>query len=98
MHVTLVHVRVKPDCVDGFIEACAANHRASVHEPGNLRFDVLQADDDPCRFVLYEAYVRPEDAAEHKQTGHYQAWRQTVADMMDEPRRGEPFKGLFPEV
>lgn len=96
MHVTLVHVRVKPESVAGFIVATRANHEASIKERGNRRFDVLQAPDDPTRFVLYEAYVSAEAAAAHKQTAHYAAWRDAVAGMMAEPRRGEPMHGLFP--
>ncbi|MBL8486623.1 MAG: antibiotic biosynthesis monooxygenase [Rhodocyclaceae bacterium] len=96
MHVTLVHVRVKADSVPAFIEATRANHESSVREPGNRRFDVLQAPDDPTRFVLYEAYASAADAAAHKQTAHYAAWRDAVAEMMAEPRRGEPMHGLFP--
>jgi len=96
MHVTLVHVRVKPEAVDAFIAATRANHEASIREPGNRRFDVLQAPDDPARFILYEAYASAEDAAAHKTTAHYLAWREAVADMMLEARRGEPMNGLFP--
>ncbi len=96
MHVTLVHVHVRPECVDAFIEATCANHEASVREPGNRRFDVLQSADDPCRFVLYEAYASAEDAAAHKRTAHYRTWRDTVADMMAGPRKGVPFRGLLP--
>ena len=98
MHTTLVHVQVKADCIDAFITACEANHLASIQEPGNRRFDVLQSPDDACRFILYEAYANGEDAAAHKQTTHYQTWRETVADMMAEPRFGEPFTGLFPQA
>lgn len=97
MHVTLVHVRVKADAVAAFIEASRANHQASVCEPGNRRFDVLQAADDPTRFILYEAYASAVDAAAHKDTAHYLAWRDAVADMMAEPRRGQPMSGLFPQ-
>ena len=96
MHVTLVHVRVNPENVDAFIAATRANHEASINEPGNRRFDVLQAPDDPTRFILYEAYVSAVDAAAHKETVHYFNWRETVAGMMAEPRRGEPMNGLFP--
>ena len=96
MHVTLVHVRVKPAAIDAFIAATRANHEASIQEPGNQRFDVLQAPDDPARFILYEAYALAEDAAAHKATAHYLAWREAVADMMDEARRGEPMNGIFP--
>ncbi|MBJ6610086.1 MAG: antibiotic biosynthesis monooxygenase [Candidatus Thiothrix moscowensis] len=96
MHVTLVHVHVKPEHIDAFITACQANHENSTQEPGNRRFDILQSSDDPCRFVLYEAYASAEDAAAHKQTAHYAAWRDTVADMMAEPRQGVGYHGLFP--
>ncbi|MDH3527482.1 MAG: antibiotic biosynthesis monooxygenase [Gammaproteobacteria bacterium] len=96
MQVTLVHVHVKPGHVDDFIRASQANHEASVMEPGNRRFDVLQSGDDPTRFVLYEAYATAEDAAAHKQTAHYLTWRDTVVDWMATPRRGLPYHGLFP--
>jgi autoinducer 2-degrading protein len=96
MHVTLVHVDVKPESVDAFIAATRANHEASVREPGNRRFDVLQAPDEPGRFVLYEAYDSPESAARHKETAHYAAWRDAVATMMAAPRKGVPMRALFP--
>ncbi|MBL8489987.1 MAG: antibiotic biosynthesis monooxygenase [Rhodocyclaceae bacterium] len=96
MHVTLVHVRVKPESLAAFLEATRANHEASVKEPGNRRFDILQAPEDPTRFILYEAYASAADAAAHKQTAHYAAWRDAVAGMMAEPRQGEPMNGLFP--
>ena len=96
MHVTLVHVQVVPDHIDDFIAATRANHEASVREPGNLRFDVLQSAEDPAHFVLYEAYRSAADAAAHKETAHYLRWRETVAGWMAEPRRGEPYKGLMP--
>ena len=96
MHVTLVHIRVKPEAVAAFIAATQLNHAASVKEPGNRRFDILRSPDDPSRFVFYEAYATAEAAAAHKQTAHYAVWRDAVADMMAEPRRGEPMAGLFP--
>ena len=96
MHITLVHVRVKPEAVAAFIAATRANHEASIREPGNRRFDVLQAPNDPARFILYEAYASADDAAAHKATAHYLAWRDAVADLMAEPRRGEPMNGLLP--
>jgi autoinducer 2-degrading protein len=96
MQVTIVHVHVKPGHAEEFIEATRLNHEASVAEPGNRRFDVLRSPDEPDRFVLYEAYADAESAAAHKQTAHYLAWRDTVADWMAEPRRGVPYQGLFP--
>jgi len=96
MHVTLVHVHVKPESIAEFVEACRLNHEGSTAEPGNRRFDILQDADDPGHFVLYEAYVSEADAKAHKQTGHYAAWRDTVTDMMAKPRQGLPFKGIYP--
>ncbi len=96
MHITLVHFRVKPESIDAFIAATRANHEASIQEAGNRRFDVLQSPDDPARFILYEAYASADDAAAHKATAHYLAWRDAVAELMAEPRRGETMNGLFP--
>lgn len=96
MKVTLVHVHVKPECVDAFVAAIRRNHEGSVREPGNLRFDVLQSDDDPTRFVLVEIF-RDADALEaHRRTPHYLAWRDAVADMMASPREARRFRMLAP--
>ena len=97
MHVTVVHVRVKAGHIEDFIEASRLNHGASIQEPGNARFDVLQSAEEPGRFILYEAYRTAADATAHKQTAHYLAWRQTVADWMAEPRQGISYNGLFPK-
>lgn len=96
MQVTIVHVHVKEDHINDFIEASHLNHEASTRESGNRRFDVLQSDTNPEKFVLYEAYANAEEAAKHKETEHYLKWRDTVADWMAEPRKGKPFTGLFP--
>ena len=97
MHVTLVHIHVTPENIEDFIAASRANHEASIREPGNLRFDVLQSPEDPGYLILYEAYLSAQDAAAHKETEHYQRWRETVADWMAEPRQGIPFTGLLPD-
>ena len=96
MHVTLVHVSVKPEHIDDFISASRLNHEASVREAGNRRFDVLQDAKDPSRFVLYEAYADAAAAVAHKQTAHYLKWRDTVAAWMAQPREGIAYLGLFP--
>ena len=91
-----VNVRVKAEAVGAFIAATLANARASVCEPGIARFDVVQNADDPTRFVLVEVY-RSADAPEaHKRTAHYATWRDTVADMMAEPRSSVKFRNCFP--
>jgi len=97
MIVTCVHIRVKKDLADRFISATIDNHRESVKEPGNLRFDVIQMADDPCQFMLYEAYESEQDSADHKLTQHYAIWRDTVADYMAEPRKGIKYKIIEPD-
>jgi len=97
MYIVHVHVHVKPEYVEAFREASLANARASVQEPGIARFDVLQSTDDPTRFVLVEVYRTPEAAAAHKETAHYKTWRDTVADMMAEPRSGLKYTNCFPD-
>ena len=97
MQVTLVHVFVKPEYVNDFIEASRLNHEASVQENGNRRFDVLQDANEPTKFILYEAYATADDAAAHKETPHYASWRDTVAPMMAKPREGIKHNGLFPK-
>jgi len=98
MHVTLVHVHVKQEHIEDFIRATRTNHEASIREPGNLRFDVLQSGEDPARFVFYEAYRNAAAAAAHKETAHYLTWREQVATWMAEPRRGVQYTGLFPST
>jgi len=97
MHVTLVHVHVKPEHLEAFIAATRDNHQASILEAGNRRFDLLQSAEDPTHFVLYEAYRSAQEAAAHKETAHYLAWRETVADWMAEPRQGMRYHGLLPQ-
>ncbi len=97
MLVVHVQVHVKPECVDAFRAASIANARESVKEPGMARFDVMQNAADPTHFVLVEAYRTPEAPAAHKETVHYALWRDTVAEMMAEPRNSDKFVNCFPE-
>lgn len=97
MLIVHVHVHVKPEAVEAFIEATRENARNSVNEPGIARFDVVQQQGDPTRFVLVEVYRTEDDPAHHKETAHYQTWRDTVADMMAAPRTAVKFSNIFPE-
>ena len=95
MFVVCVTIFVKPANVTEFIAASLDNARNTRNEPGNLRFDVIQADDDPTRFMLYEVYRTRDDFAKHQQTEHYFRWRDGVADWMREPRQGVKHHTLF---
>ncbi len=96
MLVVHVHVVVKPECVEAFKAATLENARASLREPGIARFDVMQQADDVSRFVLSEVYRSVEATVAHKETGHYQTWRDVVAPMMAEARRSVKYSNLFP--
>ncbi len=96
MIVTAVTVFVKPENIGDFIEATISNHLESVKEKGNMRFDVLQSEEDPSRFLLYEAYETEEDAQAHKRTFHYLNWRERVAPWMAAPRQGIAHKVICP--
>jgi quinol monooxygenase YgiN len=97
MYIVHVFVHVKPDQVEGFRNATLENARNSIQEPGIARFDVIQQQDDPTRFVLVEVYRTPDDPARHKETTHYQKWRDTAADMMAEPRTSVKYTNIFPD-
>jgi (4S)-4-hydroxy-5-phosphonooxypentane-2,3-dione isomerase len=97
MHIVHVHILVKPDQIEAFKTATLANAQNSVQESGIARFDFIQDAGDPARFVLVEVYRTPEAAARHKETAHYQTWRDTVAGMMAEPRTGVKYINLFPD-
>ena len=71
MLIVLVHVHVKSDCVKAFREASLENARNSIQEAGIARFDVLQDNEDPTRFILNEVYRDNAAPAAHKETAHY---------------------------
>jgi quinol monooxygenase YgiN len=98
MMIVHVHVHVRPESVAAFIAASRDNAQHSIEEPGIVRFDVLQQEDDPSRFLLIEIYRTPDDPARHKATPHYATWRDTVEPMMAEPRRSVKYKALTPET
>ncbi len=96
MRVVHVHVHVKPDCVEAFRQATIENARASRGEAGIARFDVVQQAEDPTRFTLVEVYRTEAAPAVHKETAHYQKWRDAVAEMMAEPRTSVKYANVDP--
>ncbi len=96
MYIVHVHAHVKLEQVETFKTATIENAQNSVKESGIARFDVIQNQDDPSRFVLIEVYRTIEDSARHKETAHYLKWRDAVASMMAEPRTSVKFNNIFP--
>lgn len=97
MQIVHVHVNVKPEFVEAFKQATIENASNSVKEAGVARFDVIQREDDPTKFILVEIYKTADAPAAHKETAHYARWRDTVAEMMAEPRQGVKYNNIFPE-
>ncbi len=96
MFIVHVFIHVKPDCRDAFKTATLENAAQSLQEPGIARFDFIEQLDAPNRFVLVEVYRTREDALRHKETAHYQTWRDTVEPMMAEPRASIKFSNIAP--
>jgi len=97
MFIVHVFAHVKSDKIEAFNAATRENARNSVQEPGVARFDVIQQSDDPARFVLIEVYRTPDDPARHKETTHYKKWRDTVFEMMAEPRTSIKYTNIYPD-
>ncbi len=97
MLIVHVHVHVKAEAVDAFIAASRENARHSAQEPGVVRFDLVQQEDDPTRFLLIEIYRTAEAPAAHKATAHYATWRDAVEPLMAEPRRSVKYRALAPD-
>jgi len=97
MFIVHVFVHVLEDQIENFKAATIENARNSVKEPGIARFDVIQQNDDPTKFILVEVYRTPEDPAKHKETDHYKKWRETVAPMMASPRSSVKYSNIFPD-
>ncbi len=97
MHIVLVNIHVKADFIAKFKAATLENAKNSILEPGIVRFDFIQQAEDPTRFILVEVYRDAEDQLKHRDTRHYQTWRDTVTEWMAEPRVGVKYKNLFPE-
>jgi len=97
MHIVLVSVHVQPERIETFRAASIENARHSLQEPGVARFDVLQQQDDPARFLLVEVYRTQEDNARHRDTPHYLKWRDTVGGLMAEPRSSTKYSNVFPD-
>jgi autoinducer 2-degrading protein len=63
-----------------------ANARGARGEPGNLRFDVLRALDDPNHITLYEVYDSDKALAAHRETPHFKRWQAAVEPWLVRPR------------
>jgi len=97
MFIVHVSIHVKPDQVEAFKAASIENAKNSLQEPGVARFDLIQQADDPTRFMLVEVYRTPEDTPKHKETAHYNHWREIAEPMLAEPRTRIIYSNIYPD-
>ncbi len=97
MLVVQVHVHIKKGMTEQFIEATIKNAKKSIYEPGIMRFDIIQENEDKERFVLIEVYKDSDAPVKHKNTEHYDLWRETVESMMAEPRKSIKYANIYPD-
>jgi (4S)-4-hydroxy-5-phosphonooxypentane-2,3-dione isomerase len=80
MLVVLVQVTVKREMLAEFERAILTNaDTARSKEPGCLRFDVSQKEDDPTAWLFYEMYKDSAAFEAHRASAHFAAY-QAVAD------------------
>ena len=96
MYIVHVHIRVKPELIEEFKVVSLENAQKSIQEPGIARFDVLQQTDDPTHFELIEVYRTPQDPAKHKETAHYNKWRELAEPLLAEARTRTTYTNIFP--
>ena len=96
MQILIVHAHIKPEFIDAFKAATTLNAENSAREPGIARFELLQQQDDPSRFVLVEVYRDADAPAKHKASAHYNTWIETVDKMFVTPRTRAFYTNISP--
>jgi autoinducer 2-degrading protein len=97
MIIVHVYMHAREEMINAFKEANIKNAKNSIKEPGILRFDVLQQEDDPSRFLLVEIYKNVKAISAHKETAHYAEWLKVAEPMFAEPRVKTIYRNLFPD-
>lgn len=96
MYIVHVFIQVKIEKIEEFKEITVENARQCMKEPGVARFDLIQQQDQPERFVLVEVYQSYEDAASLKEAAHYKRWRDAIAYLVEVPRYSIKYYNVHP--
>ena len=98
MFVQLVHIHLKPGCVDQFLDVFRVNYDGTRAEPGNYRFDVLQDPADENHFVIYEVFESAAAVDAHRHTEHYRRTNEGLKALMSTAeRQKEYFRLVMPD-
>jgi|CXWL01.1.fsa_nt_gi autoinducer 2-degrading protein len=87
MYVLCVTAYVKPENINDFLATTAKYASLTRQEKGNVRYDVLQSDEDSTCFVIYEAYQSKDDFLVHRDTVHSLQWKEKIESWMARPRQ-----------
>ncbi len=93
-HIAVVPINIKPDCVEKFIATVAENVRYSRDEEGIVSFDALQSKEDPTAFLLIEVYKSAEAQFKHRETAHFENFKASVGDLLQEPYKADVYRLL----
>ena len=96
MLVLSVKVRIKPAERERFLKAIEVDALGSERdEPGCLRFNVLQDEQDPNVYYFFEVYRDDAALEAHRAAPHYAVWR-AAADTLDGPAQATRCQTVFP--
>jgi autoinducer 2-degrading protein len=91
-----VKVRIKPELRQRFLHAIEIDALGSERdEPGCLRFNVLQDEQDENVYYFYEVYTEEAALEAHRAAPHYAVWR-AAADTLDGPTEAIRCRPVFP--
>ena len=97
MRAIFVTVRMKPEYRDRILKGALEDGRGSREdEPGCLRFDVIQDDNDPNTIYFYEVYKDEAAFQEHTKQPHMIKWRDTTKDWTAKPTEAVRAHSVFP--
>ncbi len=91
-----VKVKVKPEGRERFLKAIEIDALGSEgDEPGCMRFNVLQDEQDRNTYYFYEVYEDEAALEAHRAAPHYAVWR-AAADTLDGPAQATRCATVFP--
>ena len=81
MIALIVEINIKPGFKEQFMASMLGDARGSNNdEPGCLRFDVLQDNEDENKLHLFEVYEDEAALDAHRNAPHFIKWREECAD------------------
>ncbi|MEE2881821.1 MAG: putative quinol monooxygenase [Chloroflexota bacterium] len=81
MIALVVEINIKPGHKEEFMASMLGDARGSNNdEPGCLRFDVLEDNEDPNKLHLYEVYQDELAVEAHRNAAHFVKWREECKD------------------